>query len=69
MLVRALAPSLLAIPGCGVLSEAVIIGETAAVHRFRDKDAFARFTGTAPVPVWSGASAGKFRLNRVATGP
>jgi transposase len=43
---------------------AVIIGETTGVHRFRDKDAFARFTGTAPVPVWSGASAGKVRLNR-----
>lgn len=63
-LVRALAPTLLAIPGCGVLSAAVIIGETAGVHRFRDKDAFARFTGTAPVPVWSGASKGKVRLNR-----
>ena len=63
-LVRDLAPSLLAIPGCGVLSAAVIIGETAGVHRFRDKDAFARFTGTAPVPVWSGASNGKVRLNR-----
>jgi transposase len=47
-----------------VLSAAVIIGETAGVHRFRDKDAFARFTGTAPVPVWSGASKGKVRLNR-----
>lgn len=63
-LVRVLAPSLLAVPGCGVLSAAVIIGETAGVGRFRDKDAFARFTGTAPVPVWSGASAGKVRLNR-----
>jgi transposase len=63
-LVHAIAPSLLAIPGCGVLSAAVIIGETAGVHRFRDMDAFARFTGTAPVPVWSGASAGKVRLNR-----
>ena len=62
-LVRDIAPSLLAFPGCGVLSAAVIIGETAGVHRFRD-DAFARFTGTAPVPVWSGASAGKVRLNR-----
>jgi transposase len=39
-----------------VLSAAVIIGETAGVHRFRDMDAFARFTGTAPVPVWSGAA-------------
>lgn len=63
-LVRLLAPSLLEIPGCGVLSAAVIIGETAGVHRFRDKDAFARFTGTAPVPVWSGSSKGKVRLNR-----
>jgi transposase len=63
-LVRDIAPSLLEIPGCGVLSTAVIIGETAGVHRFRDKDAFARFTGTAPVPVWSGASQGKVRLNR-----
>jgi transposase len=63
-LVRRIAPTLLAIPGCGVLTAAVIIGETAGVHRFRDKDAFARFTGTAPVPVWSGASAGKVRLNR-----
>jgi transposase len=63
-LVRALAPSLLAVPGCGVLSAAVILGETAGVHRFRDKDAFARFTGTAPVPVWSGAGRGKVRLNR-----
>lgn len=63
-LVTAQAPTLLAVPGCGVLSAAVIIGETAGVHRFRDKDAFARFTGTAPVPVWSGSSAGKVRLNR-----
>jgi transposase len=63
-LVRDLAPALLAIPGCGVLSAAVILGETAGVHRFRDKDAFARFTGTAPVPVWSGAGKGKVRLNR-----
>jgi transposase len=63
-LVTPLAPALLAVPGCGVLSAAVIIGETAGVDRFRDKDAFARFTGTAPVPVWSGSSAGKVRLNR-----
>ena len=63
-LVRRIAPSLLTVPGCGVLSAALIIGETAGVHRFRDKDAFARFTGTAPVPVWSGSSSGKVRLNR-----
>ncbi|MFD1251235.1 IS110 family transposase, partial [Nocardioides ginsengisoli] len=63
-LVQTLAPSLLEVPGCGVLSAAVILGETAGVHRFRNKDAFARFTGTAPVPVWSGSSKGKVRLNR-----
>jgi transposase len=38
--------------------------ETAGVHRFRDKDTYGRFTGTAPVPVWSGSSKGKVRLNR-----
>jgi transposase len=63
-LVRRLAPSLLAVPGCGVLGAAVILGETAGAHRFRSKDAYARFTGTAPIPVWSGNSRGKVRLNR-----
>ena len=45
------------------LSAAVIDGEAAEVHRFRSKAAFARFTRTAPVSVWSGASAGKVHLN------
>lgn len=62
--VRVLAPSLLDIPGCGVLGAAVIVGETAGAQRFRSKDAYARFTGTAPVPVWSGATNGRVRLNR-----
>jgi len=43
-----LAPSLLAIPGCGPLTAAKIIAETADVRRFRSKDAFARHNGTAP---------------------
>ena len=43
---------------------AVIIGETAGAQRFRSKDAYARFTGTAPIPVWSGSNSGKVRLNR-----
>lgn len=47
-----------------MLSAAVILSETAGVHRFRDKEAYARFTGTAPVPVSSGSSKGKVRLNR-----
>lgn len=63
-LVRALAPTLLAVPGCGILGAAMILGETAGAHRFRNKDAYARFTGTAPIPVWSGSSKGKVRLNR-----
>jgi transposase len=41
----------------------MILGETAGVGRFRSKDAYARFTGTAP-PVWSGDPRGKMRLNR-----
>jgi transposase len=63
-LVRRQAPALLAVPGCGVLGAAVILGETAGAHRFRSKDAYARFTGTAPIPVWSGDRRGKVRLNR-----
>jgi len=50
---RVLAPSLLEVPGCGVLSAAVVVGETAGTHRFHSKDAYARFNGTAPIPVWS----------------
>ena len=60
--VRELAPTLLAVPGCGVLGAAMILGETAGAHRFRNKDAFARFNGTAPIPVWSGSE--RLRLNR-----
>ena len=63
-LVRRLAPTLLAVPGCGVLGAAMVLGETAGAGRFRSKDAYARFTGTAPIPVWSGDQRGKVRLNR-----
>lgn len=42
----------------------MILGESAGVHRFRDKDAYARFTGTAPIPVWSDNTTDKVRLNR-----
>jgi len=52
-LVKHLAPSLLAICGCGPLTAAKILGETAGVDRFRSKHAYARHTGTAPLPVWS----------------
>jgi transposase len=46
-----------------VLGAAMILGETAGAARFRSKDAFARFNGTAPIPVWSSNKV-RVRLNR-----
>ncbi len=57
--VAAMAPTLLAIPGCGALTAAKILGETAGVDRFKSKDAYARHTGTAPMPVWSSIKAAR----------
>ena len=51
-LVLELGPSLLDISGCGALTAAKIIGETAGAGRFRSKSAYARWNGTAPIPVW-----------------
>jgi transposase len=62
-LITKLAPSLLAICGCGVLTAAKILGETAGIDRFHSRDAYARFNGTAPLPVWSSNRA-RHRLNR-----
>jgi len=58
-----LAPSLLALPGCGGLTAAKLVAETADVRRFHSKDAFAMHNGTAPIPVWSGQQQ-RHRLNR-----
>jgi transposase len=63
VLVSAMAPALIAIPGCGAITAAKVLGETAGVDRFRSKDAFARHTGTAPMPVWSSNKA-RHRLSR-----
>jgi len=57
------APTLLALPGCGALTAAKIIGETAGVDRFKSRDAYARYNGTAPLPVWS-ANKARHRLSR-----
>lgn len=62
--VRIVAPALLAVPGCGELTAAKIVAETAGIGRFRSEAAFARHNGTAPIPVWSGNTAGRVRLNR-----
>ena len=58
-----MAPALLAIPGCGPLTAAKIVGETAGVDRFKSKDAYARHNGSAPMPVWSSNQA-HHRLSR-----
>jgi transposase len=62
-LVASMVPALLELRGCGPLSAAKIIGETAGIDRFADRARFARFNGTAPIPVWSSNTA-RFRLNR-----
>ena len=60
---RSWRPTLLALPGCGPLTAAKLVGETAGIGRFRSPAAFARHNGSAPVPVWSGNS-GRHRLSR-----
>jgi transposase len=59
----AAAPSLLALDGCGPLTAAKLVGQTAGIARFRSRAAFARHNGTAPVPVWSGNTV-RHRLDR-----
>jgi transposase len=63
VLARTLAPSLLALQGCGSLTAAKLVGETAGVRRFRSRAAYARHNGSAPVPVWSG-NVVRHRLSR-----
>lgn len=62
--VRAVAPALLAMPGCGELTAAKLVGEAAGVTRFKSEAAFARHAGVAPIPVWSGNTAGRVRMTR-----
>jgi transposase len=62
-LVRSCAPALLQIPGCGALTAAKIVAETAQVGRFPTEGHFARYAGTAPVPASSGATH-RQRFNR-----
>jgi transposase len=62
-LAKKVAPSLLELQGCGPLTAAKLIGETARAGRYRSKSAFARANGTAPIPVSSGKN-DRQRLNR-----
>lgn len=61
--IRPLAPSLVELGGCGALTAAKIVGETADIRRFKSNHAYARHNGTAPIPVWSGNN-DHHRLNR-----
>ena len=63
-LARREVPALLALPGCGELSAAKLLGESAGITRFHSEAAFARHAGIAPIPVWSGHTAGRVRMTR-----
>jgi transposase len=58
------AEGLIGLPGCAALTAAKIVGETAGVARFRSEACFARHAGVAPIPVWSGNTAGRVRMSR-----
>jgi transposase len=45
------------------LTAAKLVGEAADITRFRDRNAYAMWSGTAPIPVWS-SNTERFRLNR-----
>jgi transposase len=62
--VRAADPSLLNVFGCGELTAAKLIGETAGVSRFRSEAAFARHAGVTPIPHWSGPKSVRVRAVR-----
>jgi transposase len=53
---RRLVPQLLELPGCGPLSAAKIVAETARPGRFRSEACFAMHAGVAPIPASSGRS-------------
>lgn len=63
-LVRDRVPALLELPGCGPLTAAKIAGETAGIHRFPNEAKYAMHAGVAPIPVWSGRTWGRVRMNK-----
>lgn len=62
-LTAAQAPSLLALPGCGVLTAAKLIAETGGIERFESDAQLALHAGTAPLDASSGQQQ-RHRLNR-----
>jgi transposase len=57
------APQLLTLPGCGVLTAAKLLAETANPSRFRSEACFAMHAGVAPIPASSGKT-DRYRLAR-----
>jgi transposase len=62
-MVRAQAPQLIELPGCGTLTAAKLLAETAGVARFSSDAKLARLAGVAPIPASSGART-RLRLHR-----
>lgn len=62
-MVHAQAPQLLELPGCGTLTAAKLLAETAGVKRFSSDAKLARVAGVAPIPASSGLRV-RHRLDR-----
>ena len=62
-MVRTQAPQLLELPGCGSLTAAKLLAETAGAERFASDAKFARLAGVAPIPASSGKRV-RHRLDR-----
>lgn len=62
-LVEAKAPQLLELTGCGALTAAKILAETAGIQRFSSDSKLARLAGVAPIPASSGKN-NRHRLDR-----
>ncbi|HEX3563038.1 MAG TPA: IS110 family transposase [Solirubrobacterales bacterium] len=62
-LVEARAPELLELEGCGTLTAAKLIAETAGAGRLASDSKFARLAGVAPIPASSGSRV-RHRLDR-----
>jgi transposase len=63
LLIARTAPSLLELPGCGVLSAAKLVSEIGPIERFRTDAQLARHGGVAPLEASSGRSQ-RHRLDR-----
>jgi len=61
--VTAIAPQLVAEPGCGPLTAAKLVGEIAGAERFSSDAKLARAAGIAPIPASSGRTQ-RHRLDR-----